>query len=227
MGTRSATGKVTISMLGTIVNTLDGEIAAQAQIGGSVLSTTFKNGVNANQFNRGFDIKDREISSGNNEVVDLYDLGSIDVGSGAGRDPVGQALAIEEIASILIMQTGGAGRLEVEPDATNGWNQLGSHTVSAGTALHNGGALFKSVPSTEGMDVADASAHRIKLTANGGDVTYRMIVFARHDDDESSSSSSQSSSSSSSNSSSSSSSTSSDSSSSSSSESSSASSSST
>lgn len=154
------------------------------------------NGVSANQASRAFQFKGT-ITSAGTLVIDLYDGGSLDYGAGAGKDILGQDILMLEIVDILIVNhnaVGDAGQLEVEPDATNGWAPIGSHTVANGGALRGQGAIHKTQPSTDGFPVTDASSHRLLLTATGGAVDYEIIALARHDVDESSSSSSSSSS---------------------------------
>jgi|15BtaG_2_1085339.scaffolds.fasta_scaffold00368_15 hypothetical protein len=184
----------------TIKNILSSNttIAATAALSFS-LDPDLSDGVSEDQANRGIDYSATIVSAGT-LTLDLYDFGGIDAGAGAGNDAVGQAIVIEEIMTILIYNVSAetGGKLEIEPDASNGWAPMGSHTVALGGALDPGGILIKMNSDTVGFDVTDASSHRIKLTANGGDVDLRIVVLGRHDDDESSSSSSSSQSSSSS-----------------------------
>lgn len=193
--------KITIKFNGILRNTLDDNTVAESKHPVSDYSQSLANGVLASRANRAWQSKNRTLSSGANEVLDLYDMGTVDIGAGAGLDGNGQAVAFEEIVGIMIVNenaVGVAGQLEIEPDATNGWAPIGSHTAATGGALRGQGCLVKSQVAEAGFDVTDASSHRIKLTANGGDVTYSIYLLARHDDDESSSSSSSQSSSSSS-----------------------------
>ena len=139
------------------------------------------------------------ISSGASEVIDIYDFVGTDGGTGDGRDPVGQTLALAEIVYIAVANTNArtaSGTLEVEPDSTNGWSPMGTHTAATGGGITGGGAIAKMAVADSGFVVTDASSHRIKLTANGADCGYSIIVVGRHDADDSSSSNSSSSSSS-------------------------------
>lgn len=204
MGTRSlsspkATVKLTanIENKSTVITSRTAKATATVQYNQEI---TFGSGIGVEQSNRAWDYEGT-IVSGASLVIDLYDLVGFDVGAGDGRDLVGQELRIEEIVAIAIKNnnTGNtAGQLEVQPDSTNGWTAFGSHTVANGSAIKAQGCILKLQPHSDGLDVEDGSNHRLKLTANGADVKYQIVIFARHDDEESSSSSSSSQSSSSS-----------------------------
>lgn len=192
MGTRSITAtEVALTIKSTIRNTLGDGQTAQVQMGQIFLSGNIADGVSADQCNRAWEDRDRTITSGNTEDLDLYDLGAVDIGAGAGCDGLGQALVIEEIVTLCIMQTGGAGRLEIMPtQPANYITWVPSLTAANGGALKAGGLLLMHQTDTDAFDIADGSSHMLRLGANGGDVTYDIMILARHDDDESSSSSS-------------------------------------
>lgn len=202
MGTRILEGIQTKSQIvATVKNTMTQDTAKSASGQISLVNEPdLDNGVSAGQANRGWQYK-ATLSSGGSTVIDLYDFAGFDYGAGAGRDIVGQTITLEEIVVIEIRNNNAMtadGQLEIEPDSTNGWSPIGSHTVSNGGALRGQGSLRKVQIAEQAFDVTDASSHRIQLTANGGDVDYEIAVLGRHDDNESSSSSSSSSSNSSS-----------------------------
>jgi len=191
---------LTISAATTVQNTFG---ANTEYISKAVISQDRINqptsGIEVNEADRVFYKNDGSISSGASEVIDLYDFVGTDGGTGDGRDPVGQTLALAEIVYIAVANTNArtaSGTLEVEPDSTNGWSPMGTHTAATGGGITGGGAIAKMAVADPGFVVTDASNHRIKLTANGADCGYSIIVVGRHDADDSSSSNSSSSSSS-------------------------------
>lgn len=188
-----SSGRVSVSIAATITNTLTDGSTASSSISGSA-SRSLSNGVSANQANRAWQKKSATLSSGASTVIDLYDFVGEDVGAGDGNDAIGQAMSpVEEIAAILIVNENAVtadGILEVEPDSSNGWTPIGTHTAATGGGLRGQGILLKSQTAEAGFDVTDASSHRLKLTANSADVTYSVYVLGRHDDEESSSSTS-------------------------------------
>lgn len=192
---RSATSEVKLSFQSTIKNTLDNGDTASATISGALLTGKIEDGVSDGQANRAWRTTGEAIASGATADLDLYDFAGIDIGAGAGNDAIGQAMALEEIVTLLIKQTAGPGRLEIAPSAhAQALAWVPSLTVANGGALKDGGVFMMHQSATDAFDVQDGVSHILRLGANGGDVEYDLYVLARHDDDESSSSSSESSS---------------------------------
>ena len=184
-------------MSATVKNDLGDTGRSAVAVIGFTVQPALTDGIEENQANRAQEMAGT-ITSGGTLVIDLYDWAGIDSGSGAGNDPVGQALQIEEVVLIAVYNESDSdgGDLDVEPDASNGWDAIGSHTGDG--TLKPGAILLKCSPHEDGFDVADGSSHRLLLSAVGGDVDYRILVIGRNDDEGSSSSSSSSSSNSSS-----------------------------
>lgn len=197
MGTRSATSEVKISWKSTLKNLLDDGIPATVNHGQTLVNQQLADGVETDEANRPWEDRDRELASGADEDIDIFDFAGQDIGAGAGNDGTGQALTIEEVVFIAIVHTGGDGQLEITPSASDGWTPIGEHTVALGGALREGGVFLKHQPHAAGFDVVDGASHKINLKAVGGDLTYTIAILGRSDDEASSSSSSVSSSSSS------------------------------
>lgn len=190
MGTRSlSSGSVKLTCKATIDNTmLDGQVASAAH-DVTPINTKFTDGVGADQANRVWEDRDRVLSSGATESIDLYNMVGIDIGAGVGNDALGQALTIEEIVLIVITnKSTSAGSLEVEPGASNALNALGSHTVANEGALKPGASLAKFFPGADGIDLSSTKKN-VKFTASGGACTFSIYILGRHDDEESSTSS--------------------------------------
>ncbi len=198
MAVRSITSaKVTAKITATIQNIMDDAQTASGQvsIGGDL---KLNSGVSLNEASRGWQwihtaANPKTISSGGTLVIDMFDFGSLDMGAGIGNDSVGQDLELLEIVAFMFKNAnvdGVAGQLEIEPDPSNGWTPIGSHTVALGGALRAQGVYQKHQPDTQGFPVTDGVSHRVRLTANGGDVNVEITVLGRHDAEESSSSSS-------------------------------------
>ena len=181
--TRSQKTAIQVAIQSTVTNTFAGGQTAEAVVGSYWASQTMADGVEADQANRVFHYPTTTIAAAGSLVMDVYDFSGLDMGAGAGLDPLGQALAVEEIAAILIYKTG-AGTLTVDPDPTNGWTPIGTNDLPPGEGL-----LMKYAPGTFGLDVADGVSNRIRMQATGDDVTVEIIVIGRHDDEASSSSS--------------------------------------
>ena len=202
MGTRSVSGpRLQVNLTGSILNTFSAGNTASAGIGTS-FSSTLTSGVSTNECDRAWQLVNQTLSAASTQVIDLFDFVGIDAGAGDGNDLLGQAMTpLHEIVAIFIKNENLAtdsAQLEIEPDASNGWTPIGSHTAANGGALYGQGVLLKFQPYTTAFQVVDASSHRLLLTATGGDVNYSIWILGRSDTDESSSSSSSSSSNSSS-----------------------------
>jgi len=134
-----------------------------------------------------------DITAGNTVVIDLADFVGTDVGAGDGNDALGLPLVLHQIVAIAIVNQNAIdtdGLLEIEPDVTNGWTALGSHTVALGGALPAQGSVSKIIPGAIALEVADGSTHRLALTAVDDDVDCRIVIFGRSEPPASSSSSS-------------------------------------
>jgi hypothetical protein len=182
IGTRTISGKLTGTLKTTIKNVLDDGTPVDAAIDISLMNFSFKTGIGANQATRAWQNKTKTITSGSTVDIDLYDFASIDIGSGLGRDHVGQLLTVKQVVAIILKQLSGAGRLEVMPtQPANYCTWVPVMTVALGSALKSGGVVTLAHPQASSpLTIADASSHVLRLGANGGDVTYSLYVLARH-----------------------------------------------
>jgi len=187
---------VSFKSSGTLQNVLDdntGPSVNHPAFSFTKSGTAITNGIGNNQANRSWQSKDRAIVGGASETLDLYDMAGVDIGAGAGLDGLGQAIVFEEIVQLVIVnenEAGADGALEIEPGAPNGWTPIGTHTVATDGALYGQGVLIKQQLDERGFDVEDGVSHQLKLTANGGNVSYSIYILGRSDDEVSSSSSS-------------------------------------
>ena len=188
MGTRSAEAEVKLSYNGTVKNTLtDGQVA-QVTHAGTVLTGRMRDGVGASQVNRMWE-DERTLTTAATETLDIYSFAGLDIGAGAALDALGQSLVMEELVTLLVfVDSASAGSLEIEPGATNAF-PCGTHTVAAGNAFRAGGVFLMHNPDASGFNLS-STVKNIKFTANGGAVTYTIVLIGRHDDEESSSSTS-------------------------------------
>jgi len=190
MGTRTLRNvNLKVELTATLENLLTSSQTASASLGKAFLSAALTSGLGAASANRVWECRDQEIAAGATVDIDLRDFHGIDLGAGEGKDAVGQDMLIEEIVLILIMQSGGDGRLEVMPSRPSGdvdW--IPQLTVANGGALSNGGLLLLYTPAVDGFDIEFGTMHVLRLGAKTADVTYDIFVLGKHDDDESSSS---------------------------------------
>ena len=183
--------EVSLVMAATVKNTMTQDTSKSVSGQVSFLkSWDIENGVGSDAASRAWEWSG-SLVSGANEVFNLSTMVGLDAGSGGGRDIVGQTLLLLEITHILIFNDndiGDAGLLEIQPNATNGWTPIGTHTVATGGALGAQGCLFKAQPDEDGFDIGGAGVN-VKLTAQSGSVDYKIVLIGRHDVEDSSSSS--------------------------------------
>jgi len=190
MGTRSlASGSVKLTVKATIQHEMtDGQKATCAH-DVTPINTSYDDGVDADQANRVWEERDRELANGASDTIDFYNLVNQNIGAGDGNDSLGQALTFEELVLVSITNSeDSTGSLEIEPGASNGMTALGSHTVANGGALPPGANFTKHFPGANALNVTSALKN-VKFTANGGALEYNIYLLGRHDDEESSTSS--------------------------------------
>lgn len=174
--------RVSAAITAQLANTLDGgSISATANQGFGV-SPTLESGTTANKADVIWSDTGRSITSGANDDLDLYDLGAVDIGAGAGRDAVGQSIAIAEVVAVLIVnKSTSTGNLLVGGEGTTAaWNSPfnGVDTTVFGP-LKPGGFVAFSSPTDPAYAVADTSNHILRLTASGGAVEYNITILGR------------------------------------------------
>jgi len=126
--------------------------------------------------NRVFFLEKEAITSGNSLSIDLYDLGTLDLGVGAGDDNLGESQANSAINSIIIQSdAASAGTLRINQTVTNAWTGLTGGSTSVD--LPAGGFFAVSYGST-GDSVTDASDNMLQLDAVSGDCTATVIFVS-------------------------------------------------
>ena len=176
MGTRSVTATVKGSIAASVNNVLsDGTKGASVTVG-VALSATLGQGSGAGQSDRAWSEYSRLLADAANEDLDIYDLGTRDIGAGAGLDATGQAWAIAEVVGMIIYNAG-PGVLTVTPSASNGWTPLlgasGTHAIGAGGFLQ----IYN--PADPAYVVTDASSNKLNFAAASGACTYDVHIVAR------------------------------------------------
>jgi hypothetical protein len=169
------------SLTATVENLLDANSTGTAAISvGEQVTHTFTTGTTAGKADRFWSSRARALTAGNSEDIDVYDLGSLDIGAGAGKDPVGLAFANVDITGILIENTSSsAGDLVIGNNATTAaWVGFFGGDTQAIT-LKPTSIFFLSTENDPGFAVADTSSHLLRIAASGGDVTYDIHLMCR------------------------------------------------
>lgn len=175
--------RLNIELAGNLINpqTGAGESGSTASLEiAELIAIAFANGTGAGQANAIWPSKGRTIVSTEDEVIDLFDFGSIDIGAGPGLDPLSQPLTLATIVGLVIYnRPTSAGNLLVGGEASAAaWNSPFNGDDEAKLVLHPGSPLLLASPTT-GYAVADTSNHLLELAAPAGNVTYDIFVIGR------------------------------------------------
>src|SRR3989304_4601015 len=134
MASRTAVSDIQLLVKSTMMLTVDDGWRTSVKVGGWVLKQRLLTGVETDQANRGWEYAGT-IASGNVVDLDLYDMAGLNTGGGAGRDGIGQVLAIEEIVTLGVAEVSGSGQLEGIPtQPTNYLTWVPPLTVADGNA---------------------------------------------------------------------------------------------
>ncbi len=189
----------TFNIQAVLSNLLDSGQSCSATMSADLIPDEITQGVSEDQISRAWE-ETITLSSGGSVTLDLRAAAGRDVGAGSGKDALGQTLLIEEVMALIVQVTDGDGILEINktlPSDPLAWIPQNAARHSFGGGLRKDGLRMWFEPDTAGLDTT-ASAKNVRFDATNDSVTFRVLVFGRHDDDESSSSSTSSSSSSSS-----------------------------
>jgi len=129
-------------------------------------------------FDRSFALEDYSltVASGNLDI-DLYDLGSIDLGAGAGEDALGLTHANAKIHLVAIQnkEITGGGTLRIDGGVTGHWT--GILPASATLDIPQGGFLVVQFGDT-GSTVTDTTNHMLRLSAQTTDCEINFVFFS-------------------------------------------------
>lgn len=118
---------------------------------------------------------DLTVASGNLDI-DLYDLGTLDIGAGPGRDNLGQTWAQSKVHSFYLSNlSASAGTLRVDQAGlgSTAWSSvLGSNAV---VDLSPGSCLAFDLGEA-GVDIADVTNHVVRLSAQTDDVMLNLNI---------------------------------------------------
>jgi hypothetical protein len=149
---------------------------------GELRKLTITDGTTSGKANRGFKSAGRLLTSGNSEVIDLFDLAALDIGAGPGQDPLGLDVNNVELVGLEIVNVGGGtytGNLIVGGEgSTAAWSDfIQSDTV--GLRIPPKGFIIIGCPNDPAWMIADSTNHLLKFAASGGDVKYNVHWISR------------------------------------------------
>lgn len=118
------------------------------------------------------------VAAGNLDI-DLYDLASIDLGAGAGKDNLGQSHANARVIAIAIrnqeITSGGTLRIDQVGAGTTAWSGFGHADIQLDLAQ---GAFQKHYLGESGATVTDVTDHILRLNAQTATCTIDVVFFS-------------------------------------------------
>ena len=125
---------------------------------------------------RAFLLNKETITSGTSLTIDLYDLGTLDIGAGAGDDNLGESHANSYINAIIIENdSDSAGTLRINQTVANSWSGLTGGSTSIDLPA---GGFFAISYGSGGSAVTDASSHILQLDAISDDCDATVIFVS-------------------------------------------------
>lgn len=184
MGTRDASLSIAASLKGLITNVLSATKTARPSAAIDQKKTIdFKTGTGPNQLDFIHCDEGRVLLDTINLDIDLFDLGTLDVGAGAGLDLLGQAINLAEITVIAIVNKSTAGELVVGGEGSAAaFKQFFNNTgvpADSSITVKAGGYLLLAAPLDPAYPVTDSTNHLLRLSAAGGDQTFDILIGGR------------------------------------------------
>ena len=103
--------------------------------------------------------------------IDLYDLGTLDIGAGAGRDNLGLLWTQSKVHSLFIRNNvSSTGNLVVDQAALGATAWSGALGSNAALTIQPGACIALDL-GLLGADITDTTSHMLRLRADSGDLT--------------------------------------------------------
>jgi len=184
MGTRNASLSISATLKGLMTNILSAVKTARPNAPIDMkIALNLANGTGPNQVDFLHCDEGRVILDTANLDLDLFDLGTLDVGAGAGKDLLGQGVNIAEIVAIAIVNKSTAGELVVGGEGSAAaFKQFFNNTgvpADSSIAVKAGGFLILAAPADPAYVVTDTTDHLLRLAAAGGDQTFDILLVGR------------------------------------------------
>ena len=146
----------------------------------AAFSHTLKSGAGAYLFDRVFSLSDYSLTvAAGNLDIDLYDLGSLDLGAGAGRDNLGLSHANARIIAFAIrhQEDGNSGSLRIDNNGVSSTAWEGIFHSSTVLDLAEG-AFITAYLGESGKTVTDTTDHILRLSAQTGTCIIDVAFFS-------------------------------------------------
>ena len=177
----SLTASIKASIDGNFTNTLtnSGGTSAVNIVQSAILSIT--NGTTTGKADKIWSLTERSLSGASSENIDVYDFGTIDIGTGAGEDALGNTVTLADIVAVIVEnKSTSTGNLTIGGEGSAAaWNSIfnASDTAELGP-LPPGGFFMIGSGADPAFAVADTSNHLFKMTSSAT-LTYDIVIIGR------------------------------------------------
>lgn len=171
---------------GTLVNAIQANNANFSFDTADILSQiNLSDGTTANKADVVWYDQARALTGTTPEDIDMYDLGSLDIGAGAGKGPLGNSYANTEIVALVITNDStSTGNIFIGgKNAGTAWNSflaiagVADDTAQVGPIKPGGGFAIWN-PADPAMAVADTTNHLLTVTPTAN-ATYNIYFVGR------------------------------------------------
>ena len=178
--TRSADSDFRLKVESKVSHLADDGNLSSVTLGEWIVRTRLEDGTGDSQVSRALEYS-ATLTDGSTDDINVRTMAGVDVGAGAGNDALGQTWSITEIVALAIEHSAGTGQLEImATDPSNKLAWVPTLSVANGSALKLNGLLVMYQPDASAFVVSDDTWETLRLTANGGSVTYNIYMLARH-----------------------------------------------
>jgi hypothetical protein len=174
------TSAVRVNMSAVLQNVLNNSLGTAAANIELASVFTLTDGTTTDKADKVWASTGRTLSGTADETIDVYDFGSLDIGAGAGKDPLSGTLALAEIAFIIVVnRSTSTGTLTIGADGTTAaWNSPFNADDDAALTLKPGMIFLIGGGADPAFAVADTSNHLLKM-ASSANLTYDIYIIGR------------------------------------------------
>lgn len=177
--TLKATFKASVS--GTYINTLANSAEPVSVLLEKAVTLTTTDGTTTGKADKMWSSKARSLSGASSESIDVYDLGTIDIGTGSGKDALGNSITFAEIVAVLIENNSSStGNMTIggEGSAAAWQTPFGASDGASVGPIPPGGFFMFGSTADPAFAVTDSSDHLLKI-ASSATLTYDIYIIGR------------------------------------------------
>ncbi len=175
------TATIKASVAGTWINTLTNSEGSVAYPFSKEIKLSTTDGTTTGKADQVWASKGRSLSGASAEDIDCFDLGSINIGTGAGENALGNAMTFAEIVLLFVENNStSTGNLTIgNKNATTAWQTpFNASDTGAVGPIKPGGFFMLCEGADPAFAVADTSDHLLTMTSSDT-LTYDIYIIGR------------------------------------------------